>query len=290
MTQKHFFVYTHSKPNTTDVHGIFYVGKGNENRVSKINRLHNNHHKNIVAKYGKENIIVRKLICKSEQHAFDLEIQMIAILRKIGVEIVNLSDGGEGSSGHAMTTEAKKKLSLLNKGRIHTSEAKKKISASQIGHKRMLGYKHSEETRAKVSEALRNRPPISEETRAKLSASKKGRAVSAEAREKMSKAAKNRPPVSTETKEKLSKALTGRPVSEKTREKISTGNKNRAKPSDETLKRMSDAQKGKKLSPEHRAKMSASQKKAHERRRLEKLNSENKDDENQSMKRRSMIL
>ena len=135
MTQKQFFVYLHARPNTTDIHGIFYVGKGVKSRLSSVIRKHNQHHTRIVNKYGKENIVVRILACESEQHAFDLEVQMIAKLREMGVKLANATDGGEGKSGGIT----------------------------------------SEYTRAKIAAAQKNRPPISEETRAKISATSKAR-------------------------------------------------------------------------------------------------------------------
>lgn len=79
--------------------------------------------------------------------------------------------------------------------------------------------------------------PLSEETRAKISLALKG---------------KKKPPISEETRRKLVKGLTGRPVSEETRAKI--GKANRGKPvwfqgkhwSEEQKKIMSDIRRGEK--------------------------------------------
>lgn len=72
-------------------------------------------------------------------------------------------------------------------GRLHrygkkdSEETKKKISDALKGHKGMCGIDnpfygkhHSEETRQKMSESAHHRPPISEETREKLKNRKNG--------------------------------------------------------------------------------------------------------------------
>ena len=203
MTQKQFFVYTHAKPNTTDVHGIFYVGKGDSNRSSKAERKHNRYHLRITKKYGVENIIIRKLACRSEQHAFNLEVQMIAALRKMDVSLVNVAEGGEGTSGYKFTPEQKNNVTLRNLERSKDSSYAKKLSNAQKNRflseveiekrsviakaqwqsegfveKQMASRKvaySNPETRAKMSESGKARPPISEETREKMALAMKAR-------------------------------------------------------------------------------------------------------------------
>lgn len=79
----------------------------------------------------------------------------------------------------------------------------------------MAGRAHTDETRAKMRKAHKNRKPISEETRAKLKAA-------ALERERLKKL--NGYEVSKETREKLSKSGKGRVVSEETKRKISEAN------------------------------------------------------------------
>ncbi|MDD5227812.1 MAG: hypothetical protein PHN45_07325 [Methylococcales bacterium] len=86
---QNYYVYTHS----TNAHGIFYVGKGNETRIKKITREHNPQHCKIVRKCGTDNVIVKSILCKSEQHALNLEARMIAALRQGGAKLVNLNNG-----------------------------------------------------------------------------------------------------------------------------------------------------------------------------------------------------
>jgi hypothetical protein len=149
-----YYVYSHS----TEKHGIFYVGKGNKNRIKTIHRKSNPYHTRIVNKYGKENIIVRSMLCKSEQHALDLEVKLIAALRAGGVKLVNLTDGGEGMSGYNHSDETKAKIGAAHRGKVVSEETRVKLSE--------IGKNISEETRAKMSARTH-----SEETKAKISAS-----------------------------------------------------------------------------------------------------------------------
>jgi group I intron endonuclease len=77
--------------------------------------------------------------------------------------------------------ERSRKISDANKGKKLTKEAREKLSAIAKASGRKppgcdrTGSKLSPEHKAKVSEALRNRGPISEDTRAKLVATAKGR-------------------------------------------------------------------------------------------------------------------
>lgn len=131
--------------------------------------------------------------------------------------------------GKIISEETRQKISLSNIGRIFSEEHKKKIGLAskkrfldgnnpfkdQKGEKHPLyGKKHSEETRKKMSESGRNRPPKTEETRRKISEIHKGIKFSDEHKKRMSEAAKKRPQLSRETRELIgrlvSKTLTGR--------------------------------------------------------------------------------
>ena len=149
---KQFYVYIHKKPDGTP----FYVGKGTGNRAYQFSRR-TQWHKNIVEKYGKNNIIIEIINCINEAQAFDLEKIYIKQFRNSKVCLVNLTDGGEGTAG-------------LVRGEP-TEEHKKKNGDAR------RGKKQSEETKRKRSESLkgRKRPPRSQEWKDKASASLKGR-------------------------------------------------------------------------------------------------------------------
>lgn len=293
-TQKQFYVYLHLRPTNDGVNSVFYVGKGNKRRCS-LSFERNNHHKNIVKKYGKENIIIRKFPCKSEQHAFDLEIQMIAKLRQMGVRLANLTDGGEGSSGVIPSCETRMKISLLHKGRIKSNLEKENISKAQkirfsdpLERKRISdlkkGKKHSIDSRKKMSKsrigkvmpestrlAIKKANVGSKRTqdaKRKMSEWQIGRVMSSEARKKMSDAKKGKKQ-SDETRKKRSESMIGRAISQETKEKIAISNTGK-KRSNESKKRMSDAAKSRPpISEETRKKMSESHKRRQAAKRLE---------------------
>lgn len=141
--------------------------------------------------------------------------------------------------------ETKEKMSVALKGRKLTEEHKKKISAALIGINR------------------------SAETRAKMGVSKVGnkyclgRKHTEEAKRNMSKAQKGKK-LTEEHKQKLSEAhkgekhhMWGKKHSEETKRKIREAHKG-IKLSKETCARMSKARKGIKLAEEHKGKISAS--------------------------------
>lgn len=191
---KQFYAYIHSRPNGMP----FYIGKSQDlARPYSMKRKRNCHHKNIVGKYGALNIKVRVIRCRDEAHALTMEMQIIADLRKIGIPLTNMTDGGEGSSGRrfVMSSEHKAKISIANTGRIMSAEfcEKRRIAST--------GKSPSVETKLKLSIANKGKPrPL--EVREKISAGHKGKTKSAAHRENISIAVKKLT-ISTETREKM---------------------------------------------------------------------------------------
>ena len=101
----------------------------------------------------------------------------------------------------------------------HTEESRRKISEA------MKGHIVTDETRQKMSEALKGKQPT-EETRRKISEAMKGHIVTDETRRKMSEALKG-VPLSEETRRKMSEAKKGRTLSDEHRRKISEAIKRR---------------------------------------------------------------
>jgi len=102
-------VYAHYKPDNT----IFYIGKGTERRVhSKSSRTQ--YWRNVVAKHG----YTAKVLAywDTETEAFEHEKFLISCFRELGHPLVNLTDGGEGTSGLKWKEESKIKLSNARKG------------------------------------------------------------------------------------------------------------------------------------------------------------------------------
>lgn len=94
-----FYAYVHARPGTITADGIFYVGKGTLERTVKLKRPHNPYHSCILTKRGIKNILVGKLECSTEEVAFELEKGLIKCLKRSGVKLANMSDGGEGNAG-----------------------------------------------------------------------------------------------------------------------------------------------------------------------------------------------
>ena len=102
-----FYVYEHIRKDTNTV---FYVGKGKNNRAyTSVGR--NQYWKNVVSKAGGFDV---KIITKDidEELAFLVEIERIDQLKRLGIQLTNLTNGGEGMSGYTPTEETKKKMKL----------------------------------------------------------------------------------------------------------------------------------------------------------------------------------
>lgn len=165
-----FYIYFHTKLTNDEV---FYVGKGKNNRAwSKRNR--NNYWHNTVKKYGYIIHIVEKDL--TEQQAFERETYWIQYFGK--ENLVNLTEGGDGTTGFKHSDETRLKISnakkghKLNLGRKHSENTLKKMSEAQKGNKNNLGKKASNETRKKISQSNKGKKR-SEETRKKISEGRK---------------------------------------------------------------------------------------------------------------------
>ncbi len=138
----------------------------------------------------------------TDQEALDAEVRFVRALNTKVPAGYNMTDGGEGMSGHTCkrSPETRAKLSAIKKGRKLTPEH-----------------------RAKIAEGGRGRSP-SAETRAKLSAAHRGRAKSPEHCANMSKAQMGKT-LSPEHIAKVAAAQRGSKRSEETRAKMAVSNK-----------------------------------------------------------------
>jgi len=193
-----------------------YVGKGKGNRYLVSSHLGTSNPllKNKILEIGKKNVQIefphKDLI---ELESFDLEEQYIQRIGRRDLNqgpLYNLTNGGEGSSGHNPywkgrhhSKETKRKLSLACTGYSHTEEAKRKIGLASTARKR------SEETRIRMSEGNKGKHAhlygrfVSEETRRRISESNSGHPSSLRGI-----------PRSDEVKRKISNAQKGRVFSE----------------------------------------------------------------------------
>lgn len=118
METVNYLAYVHARPNTTSADHIFYVGKGSKKRAYDLRpstRSSNKHHANIVKKYGRDNVLVGTIECSSEEIALELERGLIKCLRRMGVDLTNKTDGGEGVSGYVAPDDLRKRLSEIQR-------------------------------------------------------------------------------------------------------------------------------------------------------------------------------
>ena len=227
-----FYTYFHTR---NDTNKVFYVGKGKGRRAHESGR--NSHWDRIVAKHGYT--VHFAMTGLSEAEAFEHEKFLILCFKDMNVELVNMTDGGEGASGWIPSQAFRSMVSRTHKGKVTPAETRKKMSVSmrkanaapEVKAKRvaawtderkaeasergkhlifnaiqanigapshMLGKKHSEEAKAKISEASsgENNPMFgktfnhTDEAKAKIAKASKNRVVTPEARSNISVAAK----------------------------------------------------------------------------------------------------
>jgi hypothetical protein len=149
-----------------------YVGKGTNNRPKRHLFLYKNYNTRFYQKLksisNKGYEIIFKVIKDNltEYEAFREEVRVLSIIKRIesGGPLLNLTDGGEGQSGYK-----------------HTEESKKKISNSIRNNVEWQNYMKSEEFSKKVSKGLMGHVgygkgiPRSQEVRDKIKDSLKGK-------------------------------------------------------------------------------------------------------------------
>lgn len=155
-----YYTYAHY---TNDTNTLFYIGKGKWHTDDNTQRYKQHWNRNIwwkrkVNKHGfKAEILCR---FKTEQEALDHERFLIATFKDLNYTLVNLTDGGEGTSGRYCSDETKTKISNAHKGRKRnlTDEQRKELSirAKQLAESNR-GKKLSKEHKEKISK--NHKPP-----------------------------------------------------------------------------------------------------------------------------------
>jgi hypothetical protein len=190
-----FHLYEHWR---TDKNVPFYIGKGNDERVSHIVR-DNNRHKticNFLKKTGHKVVQIIVFSSEIEQEILDAEVADIAAYREAGIKICNKTDGGDGVSGYRHTEEARLKISknsneryngeLGPKNRETASAAQiasyngpngqKRLNNKSKGHKSHYDGPNGEKTRNSISVSLIDHysGPSGQKTRNAHSAANRG--------------------------------------------------------------------------------------------------------------------
>ena len=193
----------------------FYVGKGKGGRLGASIRCTRNPHKSNIIKATVEAIgdvpcvVVRSGL--TEKLAFEYEAAFIAAIgRGKDGPLVNLTGGGEGTSGYVQSEKTRGKIAARlagNRNAVGTApsaETRAKLSASKMGNKGPSGHKQSEahkKARAAKSSAWRNSPEgiavmaaihcgakRSEETKQKIREARARQVITDDAREAMRRA------------------------------------------------------------------------------------------------------
>lgn len=167
-----FYTYIHFRKDDLKP---FYIGKG-QGRRHLVKTKRNNHWNNVVRKHG----FTSEIIChwETEKEALEHEMFLIQCFKDMKIHLVNMTDGGEGTSGWIpndswkvkksesqktkfakgenplISDAAKQKRSKTIVGRKLDKEHKQKISKSLIGNKRTLGKTLTEEHKNKISKSL----------------------------------------------------------------------------------------------------------------------------------------
>ena len=158
-----YYVYLHRRKSDGLV---FYVGKGRNYRCKATNGR-TKFWKNVANKHGWTHEILQGNL--SEQEAFELEIDTIALMRLLLQPLVNLNDGGPGLGNWHANTELVKQMAQDRKsserwkagvekmkrkltGRTLSPEHRSAISAATLGQPK------TEEFKLKLSEIKKNCP------------------------------------------------------------------------------------------------------------------------------------
>ena len=105
---------------------VYYVGKGKWKKRQQ--RAYRN------GSPSKDRIVIQDY--ETEEDAFAAEIFFISYYgrKDLGTGyLINLTDGGEGATGHVMPTSARKAISKSKKGVPRTAEVCKRLSESMMG-------------------------------------------------------------------------------------------------------------------------------------------------------------
>ena len=201
-----YYVYQHINTDPSrGPTGCRYIGKGKQTRAWNVGPKDRNYlWRNVFENNPPEVMLFAENM--TEEEAFELEKEMIWRALSAGVQLCNLTEGGEGMSGWKMPEEMKIKIGNTHRNKKKTKEHREKISKTLMGRK--------------------NGPP-SEITKQKISETKRGTVFTEEHKRRLSEAAKRRirkptGPLSEEHKMKISKTLAGRKLTEQHRKNIST--------------------------------------------------------------------
>lgn len=148
-----FYVYAHTR---NDTGAIFYVGKGRGDRAC-LKKGRSEHWRRIEQKHGRTVLMLAEGL--DEELAFLVEQEAIDKLRMIGVQLVNMTDGGEGAR-LAPEHEAKRIASIAKYHRENKSALQDCLKRAIASDPKLL------ERRAESIRAAYKRDEVREKIRA----------------------------------------------------------------------------------------------------------------------------
>jgi hypothetical protein len=160
------YVYQHIRLDTNEV---FYIGIGKTKYRVFDKRSRNKYWHHIVNKAGYSVEIIFGGITWEEACQKEKELIEYYGRKDLGLgQLVNMTEGGDGSVGRMVSEELRKRMSNIIKG--------KKLAPLSKEHKQ------------KISDTIKGkkRKPLSKEHKQKISESEKGKKISDESRQKMS--------------------------------------------------------------------------------------------------------
>jgi predicted phage tail protein len=188
-------VYEHIRNDTNEV---FYVGIGVDKGRAFIKKGRTKFWKNIVNKVGYSVNIIHKDIEHKEAKKIEKYLIKKYGRKDLGLgNLVNMTDGGDGTLGLIVSEERRQKFIEINKGKTHflgkthSEEIRQKLSERNKGNTNMLGKTQSEEARQKMSKAHKGKPK-SEEHIKKVSEANKGKPKSEEHKQRIGEGARRR--------------------------------------------------------------------------------------------------
>ena len=175
-----------------------------------------------IRKYGPENFSVKMLVVGDWDYILGMEQDVISLYDTMTPNGYNLRKGGQFA---AMSQETKDKISKLAKERYENDP-----EMGQRHSARLLGRKHSPETIAKMIQVRGT-----EKWKAKSRAAHLGFKYSEEHKAKMSKAQQNRKPISEESRHRMSEAAKKRGMPRATIEAAAKANRKKVFSAEERL-------------------------------------------------------
>lgn len=120
---------------------VFYIGKARQNTLTEVRWRHSNNRNNprkyhSIQRLLRENKEYEIVVLKenlSEERAFELEKFLIKVLTNLGFDLVNLTGGGEGTSGYRHSKEVCKMRSkrMKKKNPMKNNKVTKKASTTK---------------------------------------------------------------------------------------------------------------------------------------------------------------